>query len=237
MDEVFGRYRLRGLLGAGGMGEVYRAYDTELDREIAIKILPAQASVDHTFEQRFRREARIAASLGDPHVVPIHDSGEIDGRLFIAMQLSDGQDLATELKRGPMSPDRAVIDTDTNRVSSTIAVSNGPSHVVLDQRTQLAFVTGAGTNTVSIVDGESRTVTRTIAVGESPRSIAVDPDSHTVYVANSADSTLSVIEPGTKNPASIRTGKGPENVAVDTKTHTVYVTNGGDNTVSVIKRS
>ncbi|OBI02659.1 hypothetical protein A5715_09650 [Mycolicibacter heraklionensis] len=109
LDEVFGRYRLRGLLGAGGMGEVYRAYDTELDREIAIKVLPPQASTDPTFEQRFRREARIAARLNEPHVVPIHDSGEIAGRLFIAMRLIDGTDVATLLDRhGPMPPEQAV---------------------------------------------------------------------------------------------------------------------------------
>ncbi|PQM46806.1 Serine/threonine-protein kinase PknD [Mycobacterium talmoniae] len=109
MDEVFGRYRLRGLLGAGGMGQVFRAYDTELHREVAIKVLPPQASTDPTFEQRFRREARTAAGLDEPHVVPIHDSGEIDGRLFIAMRLINGTDVATLLTRhGPMRPDQAV---------------------------------------------------------------------------------------------------------------------------------
>ncbi|OHV03508.1 hypothetical protein BKN37_14645 [Mycobacterium talmoniae] len=109
MDEAFGRYRLRGLLGAGGMGQVFRAYDTELHREVAIKVLPPQAAADPSFEQRFRREARTAAGLGEPHVVPIYDSGEIDGRLFIAMQLVNGTDVATLLSRhGPMPPEQAV---------------------------------------------------------------------------------------------------------------------------------
>jgi serine/threonine protein kinase len=67
LDEVFGRYRLRGLLGAGGMGQVFRAFDTELHREVAIKVLPSQVSSDRSFEQRFRREARAAAGLGEPN--------------------------------------------------------------------------------------------------------------------------------------------------------------------------
>ncbi|MEZ0367115.1 serine/threonine-protein kinase [Mycobacterium sp. pUA109] len=106
---MFGRYRLRGLLGAGGMGQVFRAYDTELDREIAIKVLPPDAAADPTFEARFRREAVAAAGLGEPHVIPIYDSGEIGGRLFIAMQLINGTDVATLLSRhGPMPPEQAV---------------------------------------------------------------------------------------------------------------------------------
>ncbi|MEZ0367113.1 serine/threonine-protein kinase [Mycobacterium sp. pUA109] len=109
MDEVFGRYRLRGLLGAGGMGQVFRAYDTQLHRDVAIKVLPPQAAADPTFEQRFRREARAAAGLGEPHVVTIYDSGEIDGRLFIAMQLVNGTDVATLMRHhGPMPPEQAV---------------------------------------------------------------------------------------------------------------------------------
>ncbi len=109
MDEEFGRYRLRGLLGEGGMGRVYRGYDTELRRDVAIKVLSPQASSDPTFEQRFRREAHTAAGLNEPHVVPIFDAGEIDGRLFIAMQLIDGTDVATLLSRnGPMAAGHAV---------------------------------------------------------------------------------------------------------------------------------
>ncbi|MGV0749802.1 protein kinase domain-containing protein [Mycolicibacter minnesotensis] len=109
MDEVFGRYRLRELLGAGGMGQVFRAFDTELQREVAIKVLAPQVGTDPAFAERFRREARTAAALGEPHVVPIFDSGAIDGRLFIAMQLIAGTDVATLLKQqGPVPAQRAV---------------------------------------------------------------------------------------------------------------------------------
>src|ERR1700761_7818943 len=104
----FGRYRLIELLGRGGMGEVWRAYDTEIDRVVALKMLLAQFGADATFEHRFRREARAAARLDDPHVVPIYDVGEIDGRLYVAMRLINGEDLQTLLDRGPLEPDRAV---------------------------------------------------------------------------------------------------------------------------------
>ena len=106
---VFGRYRLWGLLGRGGMGEVYRAYDTGRDRIVALKLLPPQLAGDADFIARFRRESRLAARLRDPHVVPIHDFGEVDGRLFIDMRLVEGTDLANLLtERHRMEPVRAV---------------------------------------------------------------------------------------------------------------------------------
>ena len=76
----FGRYQLIELLGRGGMGEVWRANDTEIGRIVAVKMLLPHYAKDPDFEKRFRREARAAARLDDPHVVPIHDVGEIDGR-------------------------------------------------------------------------------------------------------------------------------------------------------------
>ena len=72
----FGRYQLLDLLGRGGMGEVYRAHDTSTQRIVAIKLLPAHLASDPEFQRRFRREARVAASLNDPHVVPIHGSAK-----------------------------------------------------------------------------------------------------------------------------------------------------------------
>src|SRR5215469_4351698 len=86
----FGRYRLVELLGRGGMGEVWRAYDTAIDRVVALKVLPANFADDPVFQERFRREAHAAAQLNEPHVVPIHDFGEIEGRLYVTMRLIDG---------------------------------------------------------------------------------------------------------------------------------------------------
>jgi serine/threonine protein kinase len=104
----FGRYRLLTLLGRGGMGEVWRAYDTETSRIVAVKVLPAQLIDDDLFQERFRREARVAASLSDPHVVPIHHFGEIDGKLYVDMRLIEGRDLDSMLRGGRLDPIRAV---------------------------------------------------------------------------------------------------------------------------------
>jgi serine/threonine protein kinase, bacterial len=108
----FGRYQLIALLGSGGMGDVWRALDTRTDRMVAIKVLHAHFAKDATFEERFRREAHAAARLNNPHVIPIHDYGEIDGKLFVDMRLVEGHDLHDELARGPLTPERAVAVVD-----------------------------------------------------------------------------------------------------------------------------
>ncbi|HXV94010.1 MAG TPA: serine/threonine-protein kinase, partial [Pseudonocardia sp.] len=106
---MFGPYRLDGLLGRGGMGEVYRAYDTVRQRTVALKLLAESLAGNEEFTARFRREARIAARLSDPHLVPIHDFGEIDGRLYIDMQLVTGEDLGSVIARdGALDPATAV---------------------------------------------------------------------------------------------------------------------------------
>jgi predicted Ser/Thr protein kinase len=107
-ETAFGRYRLIKLLGRGGMGEVWLAHDTGIDRDVALKMLLPHFAQDHEFEQRFRREARAAARLDDPHVVPIYDVGELDGRLYVTMRPVKGGDLQSVLKDGPLDPERAV---------------------------------------------------------------------------------------------------------------------------------
>src|ERR1700758_1069832 len=94
----FGHYQLQELIGRGGMGEVYQAYDTSTDRVVALKVLPPHLADDEAFQQRFRRESQIAAGLNEPHVVPIHGFGEIDGRLYLDMRLIEGHNLGTLLK-------------------------------------------------------------------------------------------------------------------------------------------
>ncbi len=110
MDEVeFGRYRLVELIGEGGMGQVFKAHDTVIGRNVAIKVLPPEMGNLEGYRSRFRREAHVAARLAEPHIVPIHDTGEIDGRLYLVMPIIDGVDVQTVLEReGPMSPPRAV---------------------------------------------------------------------------------------------------------------------------------
>ena len=108
--KPFGHYQLQELIGRGGMGEVYRAYDTKTDRIVAIKVLPPNMAADATFQARFRRESQAAAGLNDPHVVPIHHFGEIDGLLYLDMRLIEGRNLGTvlsETKRS-LSPEFSV---------------------------------------------------------------------------------------------------------------------------------
>lgn len=105
----FGPYLLRRLVGRGGMGDVYEAEDTVRERVVALKLMSPTLSNDPVFRSRMQREARTAGRLHEPHVVPIHDFGEIDGQLYVDMRLVDGKDLAGMLKRyGPLSPPRAV---------------------------------------------------------------------------------------------------------------------------------
>lgn len=109
MEEVeFGRYRLIRLLGRGGMGEVWRAFDNQTQRVVALKVLPPHVADDPQFTRRFRREAFAAAALANPHIVPIHDFGEIDGRLYVDMRLIEGSDLNQLIAKGPMTVDRCV---------------------------------------------------------------------------------------------------------------------------------
>lgn len=105
----FGPYRLRRLVGRGAMGDVYEAEDTVRERVVALKLMSPTLSSDPVFRTRMQREARTAGRLLEPHVVPIHDYGEIDGQLYVDMRLIDGKDLAALLRRyGPLTPPRAV---------------------------------------------------------------------------------------------------------------------------------
>jgi serine/threonine kinase PknH len=109
VGSMFGPYHLKRLLGRGGMGEVYEAEHTVKEWTVAVKLMSDTFSKDPVFRERMKREARIAGRLQEPHVVPIHDYGEIDGQMYMEMRLIEGTDLDTVLKRfGPLTPPRAV---------------------------------------------------------------------------------------------------------------------------------
>jgi serine/threonine-protein kinase len=105
----FGPYELQELIGMGGMGEVYRAFDTVRERMVAIKVLRTDLAADPTFQERFRRESRVAARLQEPHVIPVHDFGDIGGVLYIDMRLVEGTSLKDELRvKGALPAARTV---------------------------------------------------------------------------------------------------------------------------------
>src|SRR6266436_2867220 len=97
-----GPYEIQSPLGAGGMGEVYRALDTRLDRAIAIKILPDHLSQNPEAQQRFEREARAISSLNHPNICTLHDVGHQDGTDYLVMELLEGETLADRLAKGPL---------------------------------------------------------------------------------------------------------------------------------------
>jgi serine/threonine-protein kinase len=103
-----GAYEILAPLGAGGMGEVYRARDTRLDRSVAIKVMPPEVTTDPQFRARFDREARAISQLQHPHICTLHDVGEVDGTAFLVMELLQGQTLADRLKKGALPLDEAL---------------------------------------------------------------------------------------------------------------------------------
>jgi serine/threonine protein kinase len=92
------RYELTHLIARGGMAQVYRAMDRQLERPVALKVLFPELSVDRTFVERFRREAQAAANLSHPNIVPVFDWGEDDGSYFIVMEFIDGRPLSAVLR-------------------------------------------------------------------------------------------------------------------------------------------
>ncbi len=102
VGKHLGPYEILSPLGTGGMGEVYRARDTRLDRDVAIKVLPAALSADKERILRFEREAKVLASLNHPHIAAIYGFEESDGKRFLVMELVEGETLAERLERGPI---------------------------------------------------------------------------------------------------------------------------------------
>ncbi|WP_264990723.1 serine/threonine-protein kinase, partial [Mycobacterium kiyosense] len=150
MDEVaFGRYRLLSVIGQGGMGTVYRAHDTLMNRDVAIKVLPTALGDRADYRERFRREAHTAARLTEPHIIPIHESGEIDGQLYLVMPIVEGIDLGQLLRRdGPMSAQEAVHVIE--QLASALDAAHAVGLVHRDIKPSNALVTGR--NFVYLID-------------------------------------------------------------------------------------
>ena len=140
IGSEFVGYRIDELIGRGGMGVVYRAYDLRLKRTVALKLMAPELALDQRFRERFAREAELAMSLEHPNVVPIHDAGDIDGRLYLAMRQVEGTDLRALLRaEGALDPARALAICSQVAHALDAAHANGlvhrdvkPSNVLLD---------------------------------------------------------------------------------------------------------
>jgi Tol biopolymer transport system component len=152
-----GPYEVSALIGEGGMGQVFKARDTRLDRAVAIKMLPAALAADPTRRERFEREARNVSRLEHPNICPLYDIGEHEGHLYLVMQYLDGETLAEQLTRGPLSIKHA-LDYGV-QIAEALAAAHRAEIVHRDLKPGNVMVTRTG---VRLLDfGLARTVTAT----------------------------------------------------------------------------
>jgi len=137
-----GPYEVLGLIGAGGMGEVYKARDTRLDRTVAIKILPAELNTDSERRVRFEREARAIASLTDPHICTLHDVGEHDGATFLVMEHLAGETLADRLRMRPLPLEQAL--TVATEIADALAAAHRQGVIHRDLKPGNVMLTKSG---------------------------------------------------------------------------------------------
>src|ERR1700691_4980680 len=137
-----GPYEIQSPLGAGGMGVVYRARDTRLGREVALKVLPESFSRDADRLRRFEQEARSVAALNHPNILAIHDIGEQDGSPFIVSELLEGSTLRTELEHGALPP-RKTSDY-AAQIAQGLAAAHDKSIIHRDLKPENIFLTKEG---------------------------------------------------------------------------------------------
>lgn len=128
-DSEFGHYRIVSKIGQGGMGQVFKAYDANTNRHVALKVLPAEFAANPAFRDRFQRESNLVAGLNEPHVIPIHAFGEVDGQLYLDMRLVDATDAESVLMaNGAMEVTRAVAIVDQVAAALDAASAVGVEH-------------------------------------------------------------------------------------------------------------
>ncbi|HEY6448522.1 MAG TPA: protein kinase [Acidobacteriaceae bacterium] len=163
---VLGPYEIQAPLGAGGMGEVYRARDTRLGRDVALKILPASLARDPERLRRFEQESRAVAALNHPSILAIYDVGQSDGSPFLVTELLEGESLRDLLDRGPL-PQRKVIHYGV-QIAEGLAAAHEKGIIHRDLKPENLFVTR---------DGRAKILDFGLAkVAPSPSALAADPD-------------------------------------------------------------
>ncbi len=138
----FNHYEILAPLGAGGMGEVYRARDTRLDREVAIKVLPVEFSRDADRLRRFEQEARATSALNHPNILTIYDIGSHDGAPYIIAELLEGEELRAQIEEGAMAPRKAI--EYAQQIASGLAAAHAKGIVHRDLKPENLFVTKDG---------------------------------------------------------------------------------------------
>jgi hypothetical protein len=166
-----GPYEVVASIGAGGMGEVYRARDTRLNRDIAIKVLPASFASDSERRERFEREAQAIAALSHPNIVAVHDTGTHDGQIYLVMELLQGETLRDRLKGGPL-PARKAIEIGV-QIARGLAAAHARNLVHRDLKPENVFLLADGH--VKILDfGLARAVGTGTGASETVR-VVTDP--------------------------------------------------------------
>ncbi|MGA8492101.1 MAG: serine/threonine-protein kinase [Terriglobales bacterium] len=175
-----GPYEIQSPLGAGGMGEVYRARDTRLDRIVAVKIIPDQLQADQDLRTRFEREARAISSLQHPHICTLFDVGHQDGTDYIVMEYLEGETLGDRLRIGPLPLDQAL------KIAIEIADALEKAHrngiIHRDLKPGNIMLTKSGAKLMDFGLAKARAVASAIRVGSSGGSLT--PSSPTMNVAS-----------------------------------------------------
>jgi eukaryotic-like serine/threonine-protein kinase len=172
IGRTLAQYRVTAAIGAGGMGEVYRATDTRLGREVAIKVLPAAKASDPERRQRFEQEARAASALNHPNILTVYDVGEFEGTTYIAMELVDGKTLRELMASAEPLPTKRLLDVAV-QAADGLAKAHAAGIVHRDLKPENLMISRDGF--VKILDFGLAKLTETAATGSSRMQTAIAP--------------------------------------------------------------
>jgi len=187
-----GPYEIQSALGAGGMGEVYRARDTRLDRTVAIKILPAHLSSNAELNARFEREARAVSALNHPHICHLYDIGTQSGTAFLVMEYLDGETLAQRLNKGPL-PLKQALEFGT-QIAQALATAHRAGILHRDLKPQNVMLTAGG---AKLLDFGLAKSTPTLVGGSAGAVSGMTPSTPTITIAELSSPAKPLTRQGT----------------------------------------